>query len=75
VIPKPLVGIKAISVVLLCFRRLVNDTLECLLGADPDHGPAQNISGFAVYDGQNVDFVFLSPMNVKISSISASLTS
>ena len=75
VIPKPLIGIKPITVVLFCFRRLVNDLLDGFLGAYPDHCPAQNTSGFAVDNGQNVDFVFLSPMKVKISSISASLTS
>ena len=75
VIPKPLVGIQPITVVLFRFRGLVNDILDGLLGAYPDHCPAQNTSGFAVDNGQNVDSVFLSPMKVKISSISASLTS
>ena len=75
VIPKPIISVKPITVVLFRFRRLVNDTLDCFLGAYPDYCPAQNTSGFAVYNSQNVDSVFLTPMNVKISSISASLTS
>ena len=75
VILKPMTSVKPITVVLFRFRRLVNDTLDCFLGAYPDYCPAQNTSGFAVYNSQNVDSVFLSPMNVKISSISASLTS
>ena len=75
VIPKPLVGIKAITVVLFRLRRLVNNILEDFLGTHPNHRPAQNTAGFAVDNGQNVDSVFLSPMKVKSSSISASLTS
>ena len=75
VIPKPLVGIKPITVILFRFRRLVDNILNGFLSADPDYCPAQNTSGFAVDYGQNVDSVFLSPMKVKISSISASLTS
>ena len=75
VIPEPLVGIKRITVVLLGFRRLVNDILNCLLAAYPDYRPAQNTSGFAIYDRQNIDSVFLSPINVNNSSISASFTS
>jgi len=75
VIPKPLISVKTITVVLFRFRSLINHSLYRFLSAYPDYRPAQNTSGFAVYNSQNVDPVFLSPMNVKISSISASLTS
>ena len=74
-IPEPLIGIKTIAVVPLCFWSQINDLLDGFLGTYPDHRPAQNTTSFAVYDGQNVDSVFLSPMKVKSSSISASLTS
>jgi hypothetical protein len=75
VIPEPLIRIKTITVVPLCFWRQINDLLDGILGTYPDHRPTQNTAGFAVYDSQNVNSVFLSPMKVKISSISASLTS
>ena len=75
VIPEPLIGIKSIAVVPLCFGRQIDDLLDGLLGAYPNHSPAQNTAGFAIDNRQNIDFVFLSPINVKISSISASRTS
>ena len=75
VVPEPWIGIKAIRVIPLCFGSLVHDLLQGGLVADPDHCPAQNTVTFAVYQSNNVDFVFLSPMKVNSSSISASLTS
>jgi hypothetical protein len=49
--------------------------LNGCLSARPHDCPAQNATCFTVYDRQNVDSVFLSPIKVKISSISASMTS
>ncbi|MCX7608003.1 MAG: hypothetical protein N2049_02120, partial [Anaerolineales bacterium] len=37
----------------------------------PDNRLAQDAACFAIYNGNNVNFVFLSPINVKSSSISA----
>jgi hypothetical protein len=75
VIPEPLIRIKTIAVIPFCFWRQINNLLDGFLSPYPDHRPTQNTAGFAVNNGQNVDSVFLSPMKVKISSISASWTS
>lgn len=75
VVPEPLIRFKAIRVIPFGFGRLIHNLLQGVLGPDPDHGPAQNTAGGAVDQGQNVDFVFLSPMKVNNSSISASCTS
>jgi hypothetical protein len=64
-----------IAVIPFCFWGLVNYLLNGCLSADPDHGPTQNATGFAIYHGENVDSVFLSPIKVNNSSISASFTS
>ena len=75
VVPKPLIGIKAIGVIPLGFWRLIHNVLQGSLAAGPDDRPAQNTARFAVYKSNNIDFGFLSPMKVNISSISASFTS
>ena len=74
-IPQPLVSIKAVTVIPFCLGRIINHELDGFLGSHPDDRPAQNTTRFAIYNGQNVDFVFLSPMKVNNSSISASFTS
>ena len=74
-IPQPLIGIERITVIPFGLRSLIHDLLKGFLGADPNHCPTQNAAGFAIYYRENVDSVFLSPMNVNISSISASFTS
>jgi hypothetical protein len=75
VIPEPLIGIEAITVIPPGFGCLIHDVLKSSLGAYPDHPPAQNAAGFAIYQSDNINFVFLSPMKVNISSSSASFTS
>ena len=75
VIPEPLIRLKAIRVIPSRFGSLIHHLLQGCLGANPDYSPAQNTASFAVYQSDNVDFVFLSPMKVNISSISASFTS
>lgn len=75
VVPKPLVGIKAIGVIPLGFRSLIHHLLQGWLCADSDDRPDQNTARVAVYKSNNINFVFLSPMKVNISSISASFTS
>ena len=75
VIPEPLVGIKPIAVIPFCFGGLIDHLLNRFLRADPNHGPPQNAAGFAVDYSENVNSVFLSPIKVNNSSISASLTS
>lgn len=67
------VGSKSIGVVLLSEWTAIQDGLESWCGTVPDHIPADNAVGGAVNVGQDVDFVFLSPM--KVTSSSNSLTS
>jgi hypothetical protein len=74
VIPQPVIGIKSIAVVALGFGGFIYHLLDCLLGSLPDHFEAQIAAGEAIYDGDDEDLVFLSPMKVNNSSISASLT-
>lgn len=74
VIPKPLIDIQPITVIPLGFGCLIQHVLDSLLSPYPNHRPAQNAAGSAIYNRQNIDFVFLSPINVNTSSISASFT-
>lgn len=74
VIPQTVIGIKSIAVVTLGFGRFIHHLLDCCLGSLPDHFTAQIAAGETVYDGDDEDLVFLSPMKVNTSSISASLT-
>ena len=75
VIPQSGIRIKAITVIPSCLGRLIYHLLNRFLSAFPDDCPTQQTTGFAVYNCKNVDFVFLSPINVNSSSISASFTS
>jgi len=75
VIPKTSIGIKAVTVIPLRLGRLIHHLLNGFLSAFPNHCPAQQTACFAVYNPQNVDSVFLSPIKVYNSSISASFTS
>ena len=74
VIPQALIGIKGVAVVALGFGRFIHHLLDRFLGSLPDHFEAQIAAGEAIYDRDNEDLVFLSPMKVNSSSISASLT-
>lgn len=75
VIPQAVIGIECIAEVLLGLGRIINQLLNGWLSALPDHFPAQITTGLPVYDGQDVDPVFLLPIKVNNSSISAVLTS
>lgn len=74
VIPQAIIGIKSIAVVALGFGRFIHQLLDHFLGSLPDHFEAQIAAGETIYDGDDEDLVFLSPMKVNTSSISASLT-
>ena len=58
----------------LGFGCFIHHLLDRFLSSLPDHFEAQIAADEAVYDADNVDLVFLSPMKVNSSSISASLT-
>jgi hypothetical protein len=75
VIPQAVVSIKGITEVLLGLRRIVYQLLKSWLSALPDHFPAQITTRLPVYDREDVDPVFLLPIKVNNSSISAVLTS
>ena len=74
VIPQTVIGIKSIAVITLGFGCFIHHLLDHILGSLPDHFTAQIAAGETIYDGDDVDLVFLSPMKVNTSSISASLT-
>lgn len=74
VIPQAFVSIKGIAEIAFRFGSLVNDFLDGRLGAFPHHSEAQVATGEPVYDRDDEDLVFLSPIKVNNSSISASLT-
>ena len=74
VIPQALIDIKSVAVIALGLRGFVYHLLDRFLGSLPDHFAAQIAAGEAIYDGDDEDLVFLSPMKVNNSSISASLT-
>ena len=70
-IPKATISLKTITEIIFGFGRIINHELDGFLSALPDNDPAQNTPCFAIYDGNDVDFVFLSPIKVNNSSISA----
>ena len=75
VIPQAVISLKGIAVVTPGFRRFVHQLLNGRLGSLPDNPKAQVAASEPVYDGDDEDLVFLSPIKVNNSSISASLTS
>ena len=75
VIPKAIIGIKSVTVIYLGLGGTVYQVLDGLLDAFPDHIPAEKAAGLPIYDRDDVDPVFLSPIKVNSSSISASFTS
>jgi len=74
-VPKTIIGIKSIAVIDFGLRSIIHHVLDSLLGAFPDHIPAEEAAGLPVYERDDVDPLFLSPIKVNSSSISASLTS
>lgn len=75
VIPQALVGIKGVTEILPGLGRIVYQFLNVWLCALPSHSPTQITARLPVYDRQDVDPVFLLPIKVNNSSISAVLTS
>ena len=75
VIPQVVIGIECITVILLGLRHIVYQLLNGWLGALPDHFPTQVTACLSIYDRDDVDPVFLLPIKVNNSSISAVLTS
>jgi hypothetical protein len=74
VIPQAFIGIKGIAEVTFRFGSFVDNFLNGRLGAFPHHSEAQIAAGETVYDRDDENLVFLSPIKVNNSSISASLT-
>lgn len=74
VIPQALIDIKSIAVIAFGLRGFVYHLLDRFLGSLPDHFAAKIATSEAVYNRDNEDLVFLSPMKVNNSSISTSLT-
>ena len=75
VIPQAIIGIKSVRVILLGFGRIIDHGLDLFLRAFPHHFPAQITAGLPIYEREDVDPVFLLPMKVNNSSISATWTS
>ena len=75
VIPQAVISIQGVTEVLLSLGRIVDHLLNGWLSAFPDHFPAQITACSPVYEREDVDPVFLSPIKVNNSSISAVLTS
>ena len=75
VIPQAVIGIECVTEVLLGLGRIVHQLLNSRLSALPNHFPAQITAALPIDDGQDVDPVFLWPIKVNNSSISAVLTS
>lgn len=74
VIPQVIVGFKGIAVVALGLRRIVHQLLDGFLRSLPHDLKAQVTAGEPVYDREDEDFFFFSPMKVNNSSSSTSLT-
>jgi hypothetical protein len=75
VIPQAVISIKSIAEILLGLGRIVYHRLNSWLSALPDDFPAQITARLPVYDREDVDPVFLLPIKVNNSSISAVFTS
>jgi len=74
VIPEAIVGIKGIAVIAFCLGGFIYHLLDGWLSAFPDYFPAQITARVPVYAREDVDPVFLLPIKVNNSSISASFT-
>ena len=75
VIPQAIISNKCVAVILFGLLRTVHQLLISWLSALPDYLPAQITARLPIYDRDDVDPVFLLPIKVKSSSISAALTS
>ena len=75
VIPQTFIGIECVAIILFGLRRLVYQLLNVWLSALPDDFPAQITARLPIYEREDVDPVFLLPIKVNNSSISAVFTS
>ena len=75
VIPQAVISIECVRVIFFGLGRIVNQLLNGWLSALPNHFIAQVTTRLPVYDRDDVDPVFLLPIKVNNSSISAVLTS
>lgn len=74
VIPQAIIDIKGVAIIALGLWSLIHQFLDGCLRSLPDHLIAQIAAGKPIYDRDDEDLVFLSPIKVNNSSISASLT-
>jgi len=74
VIPQVIIGFKSVAIIMLSLGSLVYQFLNGFLGPLPNHLKAQIAAGETIYDRDDVDLVFFSPIKLNNSSISASLT-
>ena len=74
-IPKMFIGMEGITEIVLSFWRTVNHDLDRLLGTFPNDLATKNATCLSINQGQDVDSVFLLPINENISSILAVVTS
>jgi hypothetical protein len=74
VIPQAIIGIESITMVAFGFHRLIHHILYLRLSAFPDDFIPQKTARCPIYDRDDVDRLFFSPMKVNNSSISATLT-
>ena len=75
VIPQVVISIKGVTVILLGLGRIVYQLLNSWQSALPNHFTTQITACLPIYEREDVDPVFLLPIKVNISSISAVLTS
>ena len=75
VIPQAIIGIKGVAIIALGLGRFIHHLLDGCLCSLPDDLKAQIAASKPIYDRDDEDLVFLSPIKVNNSSISASLTS
>ena len=75
VIPEAVISIKRIAIIAFRLGSLIHHLLDSLLSAFPDYFPAQITACLPIYAREDVDPVFLLPIKVNNSSISASFTS
>lgn len=75
VVPEIVIDRKRITEILAGFGGFIHHFLQHTFCAFPGQFPAQKTTGLAVHYGDQVDLVFLWPINVNNSSISAVFTS
>ena len=74
VIPQAIIGFKSVAIIALGLGGLVHQLLNGFLSSLPHDLKAQVAAGETIYDRDDEDLVFCSPIKLNNSSISASLT-